>query len=189
MVSARLEKKVEALTSDLSRVDGVVAVFLFGSYARGDATKGSDVDVLVLFKDDRSLWKGRKELYKKTAESDVFVQVLARTVEEFWTETEPTFREEVLSGGRLLYLDGLMTATFDALTIVTYDLSSLDQSGKMLVRNKLQRLIREGGRRLGRGCLLLRREDLPIAESVLRSEKVPYELIQVLMPSIHPKGG
>lgn len=184
MVSARLEKKVEGLASDMAAVGGVAAIFLFGSFARGEATKGSDVDILVLFKDERSLWRGRKELFRKASETDVFVQVLARTVDEFWNRTDQTFREEVLSGGRLLYLNGPMTATFESLTIVTFDLQSLHQSGKMRVRNGLHKLIAAGGRRLGRGCVLLRREQVPEAENVLRSSKAPYQLIPVFLPSI-----
>lgn len=33
------------------------AVYLYGSYARGDYRQGSDVDVMVLLKDYRDYWK------------------------------------------------------------------------------------------------------------------------------------
>jgi len=37
--------------------DKLKAVYLYGSYARGDYRKGSDVDVMVLLKSYRNYWK------------------------------------------------------------------------------------------------------------------------------------
>jgi uncharacterized protein len=37
--------------------DKLKAVYLYGSYARGDYREGSDVDVMVLLKNYRNYWK------------------------------------------------------------------------------------------------------------------------------------
>ena len=37
--------------------DKLKAVYLYGSYARGDYRQGSDVDVMILLKDYRDYWK------------------------------------------------------------------------------------------------------------------------------------
>ena len=37
--------------------DKLKAVYLYGSYARGDYRQGSDVDVMILLKDYKSYWK------------------------------------------------------------------------------------------------------------------------------------
>lgn len=37
--------------------DRLKAVYLYGSYARGDYRQGSDVDVMLLLKDYRDYWK------------------------------------------------------------------------------------------------------------------------------------
>ncbi|MEO8355284.1 MAG: nucleotidyltransferase domain-containing protein [Chloroflexota bacterium] len=37
--------------------DKMKAVYLYGSYARGDYRQGSDVDVMVLLKDYQDYWK------------------------------------------------------------------------------------------------------------------------------------
>jgi len=184
VVSARWAGKIDELVSSLSRVDGVTAIFLFGSHARGEATRGSDVDLLVLFRDEDCLWKGRKELFERAAQTDVFAQILARTVEEFWEKTDPAFREEVLLGGRLVYLSPPGTLVFDPRVILAYDLRSLSQPQKMRVRNQLHRLLKKGGTRLGRGCLLLRKDDLHEAEAVLRESGASYRVIPALLPAV-----
>lgn len=189
MGSAQIEKDIARLVAAASNVNGVAAVFLFGSHARGEATKGSDVDLLVIFRDEKSLWKGRRELFKAAAATSVFTQILARTVEEFWEKTEPTFREEILRDGRLLYLSPPMDAVFDSMVLLAYDLRKLSQSDKMRVRNRLQALVKGGARRLGRGCLLIRRDEALVAEDILRKMKVDYELIPALMPRIRRSPG
>ena len=37
--------------------DKLKAIYLYGSYARGDYRQGSDVDVMILLKDYRNYWK------------------------------------------------------------------------------------------------------------------------------------
>ena len=43
--------------------DQLKAVYLYGSYARGDYHPGSDVDVMILLKDYKSYWK---ELFRSS---------------------------------------------------------------------------------------------------------------------------
>lgn len=184
VVSESATDKVEELVASLGRVDGVAAIFLFGSHARGEAARGSDVDLLVLFRDEKALRRGRRELFERTARTDIFVQVLARTVREFWQRTDPIFREEILSGGRLVFLSPPGALVFDPRVLLAYDLRSLTQPQKMRVRNGLQRFLRAGGRRVGRGCVLLRAEDLREAEAVLREWGASYQVTPVLLPAV-----
>jgi predicted nucleotidyltransferase len=53
-VLLRLEEALRALTTALTRVDGVVGLMLFGSFARGEYGRRSDVDLLVLIDDDEA---------------------------------------------------------------------------------------------------------------------------------------
>ncbi len=49
--NVNLQPIIEEYVGDLSRTISVDSVFLFGSYARGDARRDSDVDLIVLSKD------------------------------------------------------------------------------------------------------------------------------------------
>lgn len=42
--------------------DKLSGVYLYGSYARGDYRKGSDVDVMILLKDYKNYWNEQKKI-------------------------------------------------------------------------------------------------------------------------------
>ncbi len=50
---------MEELKEGLVRIygDKLKAVYLYGSYARGDYRQGSDVDVMILLRDYKNYWK------------------------------------------------------------------------------------------------------------------------------------
>ena len=58
-VPTHIRKLMKELKDGLQRIygDKMKAVYLYGSYARGDYRQGSDVDVMVLLKDYRDYWK------------------------------------------------------------------------------------------------------------------------------------
>ena len=58
-VPLRIRKLMKELKEGLIRIygDRLKAVYLYGSYARGDYRPGSDVDVMILLKDYRNYWE------------------------------------------------------------------------------------------------------------------------------------
>ena len=58
-VPLHIRKLMKELKEGLVRIygDRLKAVYLYGSYARGDYRKGSDVDVMILLSDYRNYWK------------------------------------------------------------------------------------------------------------------------------------
>jgi len=57
-VPLRIRKLMKELKEGLVRIygDRLKAVYLYGSYARGDYRAGSDVDVMILLKDYKNYW-------------------------------------------------------------------------------------------------------------------------------------
>ncbi|MCC6299463.1 MAG: nucleotidyltransferase domain-containing protein [Anaerolineales bacterium] len=58
-VPARIRKLMKELKQGLAEIYGenLKAVYLYGSYARGDYRDGSDVDVMLLLKNYKDYWK------------------------------------------------------------------------------------------------------------------------------------
>jgi predicted nucleotidyltransferase len=58
-VPAHIRKLMKELKEGLLSIygDQLIAVYLYGSYARGDYRQGSDVDVMILLKDYLNYWK------------------------------------------------------------------------------------------------------------------------------------
>jgi len=58
-VPLRIRKLMKELKAGLVRIygDRLKAVYLYGSYARGDYRPGSDVDVMILLSDYKNYWE------------------------------------------------------------------------------------------------------------------------------------
>ena len=63
-VPAKIHKLMKELKEGLVRIygDRLKAVYLYGSYARGDYRPGSDVDVMILLKDYKNYWKEQSKI-------------------------------------------------------------------------------------------------------------------------------
>lgn len=63
-VPARIRKLMKEFKEGLIRIygDRLKAVYLYGSYARGDYRAGSDVDVMILLKNYRNYWNEQKKI-------------------------------------------------------------------------------------------------------------------------------
>ncbi|MEM3088597.1 MAG: nucleotidyltransferase domain-containing protein [Candidatus Bathyarchaeia archaeon] len=97
------ESDLDKLVDAISRVEGVLAIILFGSRARGNYDESSDYDILVIFKDDETMWKNRKKIYENVGPLRLFTQILTRSIRELREESDPTFLRSVMKHGKLLY--------------------------------------------------------------------------------------
>lgn len=63
-VPVKIRKLMKELKAGLVRIygDRLKAVYLYGSYARGDYRPGSDVDVMILLKNYRNYWNEQKKI-------------------------------------------------------------------------------------------------------------------------------
>lgn len=191
-------KSKEKLESDLSRivnaiisVEGVIAVILFGSRAKGAYDEYSDYDLLVVFEDDEVMWRNRRKLYEKVGKLGLFTQVLARSMRELRESTEPTFLRSIFEHGITLYMRHPLRAPaflqeLRPMAIVTYSLKSLNQKEKMRLiyrlygKGRLKGVIqRMGGRRLGDGCFLIPEEGLEEVLDLLKHYSIEFEVMRV----------
>ncbi|MDW7977971.1 MAG: nucleotidyltransferase domain-containing protein, partial [Candidatus Caldarchaeum sp.] len=160
----------------------VLAVILFGSVARGEYDEFSDYDLLVLFRDEECMWRGWDTLFQKVGELRLPVHVIPKTLEEFEEKTEPTFRSEVMTTGRIIYMrHPLQTPCIPGAAkphvIIAYSLSKLRQREKMRLIHELYRkrdnaLSRAGGRKISDGVLIIPRDGLKEVMKVFEKHKV-----------------
>ena len=68
---------------------------LYGSYARGEEIEGSDIDIIVLFKDDESAAASKAKVgdlaYSILVESDAFVSPVPMSELKYWMGRSPFF--------------------------------------------------------------------------------------------------
>lgn len=54
--NSKLKKSTEKKIVSILKKNGIVKAGIFGSYARGEAKKNSDIDILIKFKGSKSLF-------------------------------------------------------------------------------------------------------------------------------------
>jgi len=97
-VPLRIRKLMKELKQGLVRIYGerLKAVYLYGSYARGDYRSGSDVDVMILLKDYRNYWEEisrTSELMSNVSlEYDLLVSRIFMTEEKWKKSDTPLLR-------------------------------------------------------------------------------------------------
>lgn len=190
----RQESNLSRIVSAIAQVEGIVAVILFGSRAKGNYDEYSDYDLLVVFEEDEIMWKNRRKLYENVGKLRLFTQVLTRSIRELWEKTEPTFLQNILEHGIILYLRYPMQASallqdLKPATIVTYSLKGLTQNEKMRAiyrlfgKQSVKGIVQQnGGRKLGDGCFMIPTESLEKALRVLKQHNVEFETTTVYRP-------
>lgn len=89
--------------------DKIEKIILYGSYARGDFTSESDIDIMVLLNcEEEELWQYREEISKIASrislENDIEVSLLlkSKTFFEKWEDILP-FYQNIRKEGVVLY--------------------------------------------------------------------------------------
>jgi predicted nucleotidyltransferase len=189
---------VEMLRRALPR-SAITAAVVFGSVARGEATEESDLDLLVI---PRS---GREDDVLETirrVETDARVRIAAIVASPGLDELERQFLESILREGKVILgkmpkVD-LRELDLEPVRLLAFDLRDLDHRAKVrferelfgyVTRKKYKRkeYVRKvpgkisewGGRRIGRGTVLVPERVVPEMERFLRSHKAKRILIPV----------
>jgi len=95
------ELNLNDLVNYLGRQPDVAAAYLFGSYARGRATSGSDVDIAVLF--NRPVRDGFARFERRLELEIALEEIVKRPVQVIDLETAPLLlQRQVRKHGRLV---------------------------------------------------------------------------------------
>ncbi|MGQ9468729.1 MAG: nucleotidyltransferase domain-containing protein [Nitrososphaerales archaeon] len=183
---SQVYEKIEHVVNKIKEVKGIIGIVLFGSFSRGDYDEGSDIDLLVVFKEKEELDKSLEEIYKTTAKTDLFFQVIGLTLDEL--KGSPLL-ESVLREGKIYYVDEeakkLLTSTHKPYALVTYSTVNLSPKERVIFTQKLEGrhkgkyrydgLIQElGGYKVGRGVVMVPIENLKTLTERLDKEGINY---------------
>ena len=178
----------------VSRIDGVIAVILFGRFARGDYDESSDYDILVVFRDRESMWRNWDRLFEEVGRLRLLIHLIPKSYDEL-LNSEPTFLREIYMHGIILYSRYPFTARLEPTNLkhrrlVIYSLKGLRQSQKAKLlyrlygRKGLKRggLIREiGGEKLGEGCLIIPPDHTNKLLEIFREYNVKFEMLDIYL--------
>ena len=185
-MQSKVYEEIEHVVNKIRDINGVAGIALFGSYSRGDYDEGSDIDLLVVFRDKTTLEKGSKRMYRATAETDLLFQVIGLTMEEL--KNSPLL-DSVLREGKIYCVEqelrSVLTRTHKPYALVTYSTANLKAKERVTFTHKLEGrrrgkyrydglIDRLGGFKVGRGVLMVPLENLKKLTGHLEEEKVNY---------------
>jgi predicted nucleotidyltransferase len=187
-LQSQVYEEIERVANEIASIEGVEAVVLFGSYARGDYTEGSDIDVLALFKRKADLEKKSTEIYGITTGSALFFQVICMTLEELQSST---LLESVLRDGKILFSSQearkSLTPIYKPYALVTYSTANLNAKQRVVFSQKLEGrrqnkyryegLIHKlGGYKVGKGVLMVPSANLKALTERFERTKIDYSV-------------
>jgi len=192
-LQSQVYEEIERVADGMKSLEGVTGVILFGSYSRGDFDEGSDVDLLLVFKDKTKLNRGLNEVYKITAKSDLPFQAVGLTLEELMSSP---LLEAVLRDGRVCYaktdVKNLLTTRHNPYALVTYSTANMNPKERVNFAQRLEGrgkgkyrydgLVQElSGYKVGRGVVMVPLEKLKILTKCLEEKEVDYTIRYVWM--------
>jgi predicted nucleotidyltransferase len=185
-LQSQVYEETERVVSRIKGIQGTLGIVLFGSFSRGDYDDGSDIDLLVVFRNKRDLDRGLSEVYNTTAKSDLFFQVIGLTLEEL---KKSPLLETVLREGKICYIrqdaERLLIPTRRPYALVTYTTASLKAKERVIFTQGLEGrrkgryryyglLHRIGGYKVGRGVLMVPLGSLNILTEQLERKEIDY---------------
>lgn len=99
------QHQIERVATRLGQAANAERVVLFGSYARGDASETSDVDLLIIAQSELPRFKRTRELYKLFRPYPFAMSLIVYTPEEIdkGKRSPVSFVSNVLREGKTLY--------------------------------------------------------------------------------------
>jgi len=161
----RLRLDLSKIVDVVSKVQGVVGVFLFGSLARGDFDEFSDYDLLVVFEDKTVMWRKWDALFEAVGDLRLNLHVVPQALEELKV-ANPVFLDDLFKHGKVLFARFPFEVSagpvgLESYCLVVYEMRGLNYRDKMKVvyflfrKSGVGELSKVGGFRVGEGCLLV----------------------------------
>lgn len=188
-----LRKLAAKLAAEASTIEGLTSIILYGSYARGNHHRKSDVDLLLIFKDEEALRKAEDKIQKLYGISDATLSIETLTLNriEEYAQSNPYLFRNILKEGIVVYASPpLKIKLREALNgwlkvLITYEMMELPTHIKKRVDRILYGVKHKGKsvckgiiseeERIGRGALLLNPEKAEKVKEILEKHGAKHK--------------
>lgn len=191
-----MNKILKQIVRDLSKVTDVLGIILYGSFARGEATSRSDIDLLILVTDKKAAIKIENAIIKLEKDIDRAIQPTIRVVSQL-DKTDSGLIQNIFQEGKVLYLREPIDVSSSLIlekkpySIYTFRIDNLSQNKKAIFNNDLyhrtkgrynyEGLLKQfGGEKLSSGCILVPHNKTQLLEKFFRKFKVKFAVFKIL---------
>ena len=190
-----MKRILKKITTDLSEIPDLKLVVLYGSYARGENTSRSDIDLFIL----TTKIKTQEEIQNKVIglESEVGrnIQPTIRTISEL-QKTDSGLLQNIFKEGKALYLrepaeiPSALLLQQKPYIIYSFRISKLSQRDKVRFNRSLYEQKRKGykykgllnelgGKKLSSGCVMVPNNQKEKIEKFFKKLNVKFEQLKV----------
>jgi len=190
-----MKRILKKIAKELSKIEDVKVIILYGSLARGEFTSRSDVDLLILTTE----YKTQKEIHDKVIELEPEIgrniQPTIRTIVEL-QKTDTGLLQNIFQEGKILYLrepsdiPSAILLQQKPYLIYSFQISSLLQKDKVRFNRQLYEQTRKGykykgllqeivGQKLSAGCVIIPYVQKQKIEKFFKKFKVKFEQLKV----------
>jgi predicted nucleotidyltransferase len=190
-----MKRILKKIARELSKIEDVKAVILYGSLARGEFTSRSDVDLFILTTDDKTQKEVEDKVIKLESEIGRNIQPTIRTITEL-QKTDTGLLQNIFQEGKILYLKepsdipSAILLQQKPYLIYSFQISSLPQKDKARFNRQLYEqtkkdykykgLLQEiGGQKLSSGCIMVPHMQKEAIEKFFKKFKVKFEQLKV----------
>lgn len=105
MTRQEIDQRIKSIIDEIAKNYKPDKIFLFGSFAWGNPTKDSDIDLLVIKKSEKPILEMIKDVYKIVFKKGEAVDVLVYTPEQLEKRKKinDPFILNIINNGKLLY--------------------------------------------------------------------------------------
>ena len=186
-----MQRIFKQISRELSLISEIRLVILYGSYARGDFSPKSDLDLFILTSKSNAVEKIHNAIIQIEDKIGKSIQPTIRTGEEF-EKTDSGLLQNLLREGKILFLRGFYEISAVTLLkqkpfiIFSFRINSLSQKNKAKFNREfysrtkkkyeykglLQKL---GGEKLASGCIMIPFKANNGMEKFFNKYKIRYE--------------
>ena len=101
-----VKSEFDRYVSFISKMNGVIQIYLFGSHACGSPSHNSDIDLMVIVNDDIDTLKLMRDVSLGIMNRQVSLDILVDKISDFTELSEPnrvTLQREIKNNGVLVY--------------------------------------------------------------------------------------
>jgi predicted nucleotidyltransferase len=190
-----MKRVLKKITKELSKINDLRAVILYGSFARDENTSRSDIDLFILTTNKKTQKEIQDRVIELESETGRSIQPTIRTIAELQV-TDTGLLQNIFQEGKILYLKEPAEIPSAVLLqqkphlIYSFQISSLSQKEKARFNRylyeqkrkgyKYKGLLQEiGGKKLSAGCVIVPYMQKEKIEKFFKKFKVKFEQLRV----------
>jgi predicted nucleotidyltransferase len=190
-----MKRILKKIAKELSKIEDVKAIILYGSLAREEFTSRSDVDLFILTTEDKTQKEIQDKVIELESEIGRNIQPTIRTLVEL-QKTDTGLLQNIFQEGKILYLrepsdiPSAILLQQKPYLIYSFQINSLLQKEKARFNRQLYEQTRKeykykgllqeiGGQKLSAGCVMIPYEQKEKIEKFFKKFKVKFEQLKV----------